>query len=89
MEEVAHTIAYDGAIMGDTISGNPSTLKKWASVSTSTLVMNGETSHPHLQNAARELANLLPNARYRALAGQGHGPANEVLTPALQEFFIS
>ncbi|GHO44840.1 alpha/beta fold hydrolase [Ktedonospora formicarum] len=88
MEEVAHTIAYDGAIMGDTISGNPSSLKKWASVTIPTLVMDGEASHPHLHQGARELANILPNARRRTLTGQGHGPANEILGPILQEFFI-
>ena len=44
LEAVAHTIPYDGAIMGDTMSGNPATLKKWASVTVPTLVMVGGAS---------------------------------------------
>jgi len=41
IEAVAHTIPYDGTIMGDTMGGNPSTLRKWASVTVPTLVMVG------------------------------------------------
>ena len=87
IEAVAHTIPYDGAIMGDTMSGNPSTLRKWASVTVPTLVMVGGASPAFFHNGTRTLADILPNARYRTLAGQNHGPADEVLTPALVEFF--
>ncbi len=89
IEAVAHTIPYDGIIMGDTMSGNPATIRKWASVSVPTLVMVGEASHPFFHNGTQMLADLLPNAQYRTLPGQGHGPADEVLTPALIEFFNS
>ncbi len=88
IEAVAHTIPYDGTIMGDTMSGNPSTLKKWASVAVPTLVMVGGASHPFFHNGTRTLVDILPNAQYRTLAGQDHGPADEVLTPVLKEFFI-
>jgi hypothetical protein len=53
LEAVAHTIPYDGTIMGDTMSGNPSTLKKWASVTVPTLVMVGGASSAFFQ-ARRE-----------------------------------
>jgi len=84
---VAHTIAYDGAIMGDTMSGNPATLRKWASVTVPTLVMAGGTSQVFFHNGTRTLVDLLPHAQYRILAGQDHGPADEVLVPVLVEFF--
>jgi pimeloyl-ACP methyl ester carboxylesterase len=87
LEAVAHTIPYDGTIMGDTMSGNPSTLRKWASVTVPTLVMVGEASSVFFHNGAQALVDILPNAKSRTLAGQDHGPADEVLTPALVEYF--
>ena len=87
IEAVAHTIPYDGAIMGDTMSGNPSTLKKWASVTVPTLVMVGGASPAFFHNGAQTLVDILPNATSRILAGQDHGPADEVLAPVLVEFF--
>ena len=87
MEAVAHTIAYDGAIMGDSMNGSPSPLEKWASVAVPTLVLDGGASPAWIRNAAQALADLLPNARHHTLEGQGHGPASEVLVPVLIEFF--
>jgi pimeloyl-ACP methyl ester carboxylesterase len=37
LDKVAHTIAYDGRVMGDTQSGNPETLQRFAPVSIPTL----------------------------------------------------
>ena len=87
IEAVAHTIPYDGIIMGDTMSGNPLTLRKWASVTVPTLVMVGGASPAFFHSGAQMLVDTLPNAQYRTLAGQDHGPAGEVLAPALKEFF--
>ena len=87
LEAVAHTIAYDGAIMGDTMSGNPETLKKWASVTVPTLVMVGGASPAYFHNGAQTLVDILPNATLRVLAGQDHSPADDVLGPVLIEFF--
>jgi pimeloyl-ACP methyl ester carboxylesterase len=69
LEAVAHTIPYDGTIMGDTMSGNPSTLKKWASVTVPTLVMLGGASSAFFHNGAQTLVDILPNAKSRVLAG--------------------
>ena len=87
-EAVAHTIAYDGAIMGDTMRGSPLPLKKWASVTVPTLVIDGDKSYAFMPAGAQALADILPNARRRTLAGQDHGAAPEVLTPVLVEFFL-
>jgi pimeloyl-ACP methyl ester carboxylesterase len=89
LKAVAPTIAYDGLIMGDTMSGNPATIGKWANVSTPTLVMVGGASPSFFHTGTRALADLLPHAQYRTLEGQGHGPADDVLVPALQAFFLS
>ncbi len=95
LEEVAHTLAYDATIMGDTQRGDPSTLRKWASVTVPTLVMDGTVflgraeSHVFLHHAAQELATILSHAQHLTLEDQDHGPADEVLAPALEEFFLS
>src|SRR5947209_18773423 len=86
-EAVAHSIPYDGTIMGDTMRGNPSTLRKWASVPVPTRVMVGGASPAFFHNGTQTLVDILPNAQYRHLKDQDHGPADEVLTPALLGFF--
>ena len=93
-EAVARTLAYDVTIMGDTQRGDPLPLRKWASVTVPTLVMDGTVflgradRHAYLHHGAQELATILPDARLRTLEGQDHGPADEVLAPALREFFL-
>lgn len=88
LEAVAHTIPYDGTIMGDTMRGNPATIRKWTAVTVPTLVMVGGASPTFFHNGTRALAELLPHAQHRTLAGQNHGPADDVLVPALQTFFL-
>jgi len=93
-EAVAPTLAYDITILGNTQSGDPASLRKWAAVTVPSLVMDGtvflgrEESHVFMRHGAQELANILPDAQHRILEGQDHGPADDVLTPALVEFFI-
>ncbi len=93
LEKVAPTLAYEGTIMGDTQLGDPLPLRKWASVTVTTLVMDGTVflgrgeSHVFLRHGAQELANILPNGQHRILEGQDHGPAGEVLVPVVVEFF--
>jgi len=87
MEKLAHTLVYDGTIMGDTQSGNPLPRDKWASVTMPTLVMDGGESPAFMHHGAQALTNILPNAQHRRLQGQDHGPADEVLVPVLVEFF--
>ena len=86
--KVAHTISYDGEIMGDTMWGDPASLKQFATTATPTLVMVGSNSPEYQQNAVTSLAKIMPNAHYRSMAGQDHGIAPEVLGPALAEFFL-
>jgi pimeloyl-ACP methyl ester carboxylesterase len=87
METVAHTLAYDGAIMGDNVSGNPLPAGQWASATSPTLVMDGGASPQWLRKAAQAIAEVLPNPQYRTLEGQTHGVEGEALAPVLVEFF--
>ncbi len=94
LEEMAQTLVYDMTILGDGQSGSPLPLRKYASVSVPTLVMDGtvflgrEEGHAWMRHGADEIARVLPNAQRRTLEGQDHGAADQELVPALKEFFL-
>jgi pimeloyl-ACP methyl ester carboxylesterase len=87
-EAVAHTLAYDGAVVGDSMSGEPLDPDRFAGMVTPTLVLDGGQT-PWMSSGADALASALPNARRKTLAGQGHDVAPDVLAPALLEFLSS
>src|SRR6266511_1968097 len=68
LEAIAHTLLYDATIIGDLTLSTDLVAK----VATPTLVIDGENSMPMLRNAARVLADTLPNGRPCTLAGQSH-----------------
>jgi pimeloyl-ACP methyl ester carboxylesterase len=72
LEAAAHTLVYDGEIMGDTMSGNPLPPNRWASVTAPALVMDGEKSPEWMHHAAMAIAALLPKAQHRTLEGLDH-----------------
>ena len=86
LEEVAPTIAYDGRIMGSTMSGAPLPADRWSSVSVPVLVMYGRGTEPWLIAASRALADLLPTATLQAVDGAQHSVAADILAPALRQF---
>jgi pimeloyl-ACP methyl ester carboxylesterase len=88
LEAVAHTLVYDVTILGDAMAGGPAPLQRWASVTVTTLVMDGGGSPDWQRNAARALSEVLPDARHRTLEGQGHGADSKVLALALEAFFV-
>jgi pimeloyl-ACP methyl ester carboxylesterase len=83
MEALAHTLAYDATIMGD--STVPTGLV--ASIKAPTLVLDGSDTGAWAANSARALTAALPNPRHRTLNGQNHNVAWDVLAPVLREFF--
>jgi pimeloyl-ACP methyl ester carboxylesterase len=87
MEAMAHTLAYDVAVAGDTMSGNPLPAQRWASATAPTLVMDGGASPEWMRNGATALANVLANAQHRTLPGQTHEVGPEVIAPVLERFF--
>jgi pimeloyl-ACP methyl ester carboxylesterase len=86
MEAVAHTIAYDGAIVGDSMSGKPLSPDRFAAVTVPALVLVGGTT-PWLNDGGHALAEALPHGQMRQLDGQTHDVAPDVLVPALMDFF--
>jgi hypothetical protein len=87
MEAVAHTLTYDGMVMGDTMSGSPAPIRRFASVTVPTLVIDGGASPAWARNAVQAIVDVLPDARRRTLEGQTHAADPEVLAPVLEEFF--
>lgn len=87
MEKVAHTLAYDGQIMGDTMAGHPLQAEQWTSVTIPTLVMDGGASEDWVHHTVQTLTDMLPNARRRTLEGQTHNVDPAILAPFLIEFF--
>ncbi len=90
MEALAHTIAYDGMVVGNTMSGEPleaEVIKRWGSATIPTLVMSGANSEGFFHTAAQTLVDVLPDAQFQMMEGQDHGVAPEALTPVLVAFF--
>lgn len=83
LEEVAPTLVYDAAVMGD--YSMPA--KRIASVAVPTLVVTGGDGDPRLRQAARAVWALLPDTQHRTLEGQTHDVAPEALAPVLEQFF--
>jgi hypothetical protein len=86
-EALAHTLVYDGTIMTGLMGGSPAPLERWASLDVPTLVMDGDASPPWQRNAVGTLAAVLPHARRRSLAGQDHGPADELLASVITTYY--
>jgi pimeloyl-ACP methyl ester carboxylesterase len=85
LEAVAHTLPYDAAVM--TAFRIPRA--RFASIGVPALVMNGTRTDPRLREAARAIAEAIPAARHRELAGQTHNVKPDVLVPAVVEFFTA
>jgi pimeloyl-ACP methyl ester carboxylesterase len=83
MEAIAPTLAYDAAIMGDSMV--PTDLV--ASVVAPTLVLDGSETGAWAANSAQALTTALPNSKRGSLKGQTHNVAWDVLAPVLREFF--
>jgi pimeloyl-ACP methyl ester carboxylesterase len=87
LEAMAHTLAYDFTVMAGTQSGAPLPAK-WASLSTPTLVADGEkTPQQYIRPAADALGALLPHARRHTVAGQDHAVAPDAIAPVLTGYF--
>ncbi|NEC69329.1 alpha/beta hydrolase [Streptomyces sp. SID9727] len=87
LEAVAHTLSYDGRVMGDTMSGRPLPVERWASVTVPVLVGSGDMGAPHMLTGARELAAAGDNFTLRVFPGEEHDISPQAMAPALVAFF--
>ncbi|MEH1029290.1 alpha/beta hydrolase [Micromonospora profundi] len=81
MEAVAHTLVYDCMVSEAT------SLQLLASVSVPTLVLGSAASGDDLTGMTATIAKAMPNSLHRSLPGEWHGVPDDVLAPALTEFF--
>jgi pimeloyl-ACP methyl ester carboxylesterase len=86
LENVTHTIAYDRLIMGDTQTGDPAGLAKFAGITIPTLVLAGGESPAHMLNAAKTLADIVPAAEHHVLPGEQHQFTAAGVAPAIAQF---
>ncbi|MGW6566804.1 alpha/beta fold hydrolase [Streptomyces sp. NPDC054975] len=83
LEAVAHTLAYDHAVLGDgTVPA-----ARLGRVHARVLVVDGGASPAGTRRAAMEVSTALPRGRHRTLTGQTHQVAPHVLAPVLADFF--
>ena len=82
LEAIAHTLAYDAAIIGD--RSMPAGLL--SAVTVPTVVITGEQSPPFLRNAAQAAAQKMPNGRLAVLRGQTHDLNPDATAPVIAEF---
>jgi hypothetical protein len=81
-EQLAPTLAYDAAVMGDgSIPG-----ERFAAITAATAVLTGGASPDWFRAAGRATADAIPGASYRELPGQTHDVAPDVLAAAVREF---
>lgn len=86
LEGVAHTIAYDGRIMQGTMAGVPLPADRWSTITIPIMVMHGDATEPWLAAGARAASNALPSASLKAVTGEQHSAAPDVIAAALREF---
>lgn len=87
LKRVAHTLPYDHALLGDTSSGHESPLPHWAKSAVPTLTMGGGKSPEWMQAAQRAVADAIPGATHRTIAGQTHLLKPDAIAPVLREWF--
>jgi pimeloyl-ACP methyl ester carboxylesterase len=85
-EAVAHTLAYEAAVLGPK---NALPISVLTAIAQPALVLNGGNSPLWMMNAGKAVAATIPEAAHRILDGQTHNVAAEALTPELLEFFTS
>jgi pimeloyl-ACP methyl ester carboxylesterase len=89
VKAVAHTLPYDIAIVSPYQTGAPLASGEWASVSVPTVVIDGGKSPAWMRAGNRALAEVVPGAQYRTLAGQSHMLRQRVAARVLAEIFGS
>ncbi|MDT0608669.1 alpha/beta fold hydrolase [Streptomyces lancefieldiae] len=89
LTELARTLPYDIAVMGDTQQGEPLDAEEWKGATVRTRVLTGGRSPAAFQRAARAVTEILPQADHRTLPGLNHGAvvmAPKKIAPRITEF---
>ena len=84
---MAHTLVYDMLLVRDYQRCQPLPAGRWGRGRTPTLVAVGGKSPAWMTNAMKALAEAIPGAELRVIAGQTHMLKPEVIAPVMVEFF--
>lgn len=87
LEAVAHTLAYDIAILEGTQSGRPLLASFTEGVVQPALVIVSSPGMEWMHHGCQALVDALPDARLVELKGEFHQLQPEVLAPAIASFF--
>jgi pimeloyl-ACP methyl ester carboxylesterase len=83
VEPAAHTLAYDGHLVGPVATGSPETLERYRDVTVPALVFVGSETFPYMQAAARAISGVLPDAEMVRLDGADHQMAVANVAPGI------
>ncbi|NUW30655.1 alpha/beta hydrolase [Nonomuraea sp. SMC257] len=86
MEALAHTLAYEAAVMGPR---NALAAGALASIRQPTLVLNGGASPGWKRDAGHAVTGAVPGAEHRVLEGETHAVSSRALAPELLEFSVA
>ncbi|MFE6713152.1 alpha/beta fold hydrolase [Streptomyces sp. NPDC057695] len=89
LTELAGTLPYDIAVMGDTQQGKPLDAEEWKGVGVPTRLLTGGKSPAAFRRAALAVTEILPQADHRTLPGLNHGAvvmAPRKIAPQIIEF---
>lgn len=89
LTELAGTLPYDIAVMGDTQQGKPLDADEWKGVAVRTRVLTGGKSPAAFRRGALSVTEILPQADHRTLPGLNHGAvvmAPGKIAPQIIEF---
>jgi pimeloyl-ACP methyl ester carboxylesterase len=90
LQEVAHTLPYDLALLGADADESALTTLAWDRIAVPALVLAGGKSPEHeLVGPTRRVAESLPDGTFDIVEGQTHMARPDALAPLLAEFFGS
>lgn len=83
LTDMAHTLAYDTIELMEQYP-----ILDISKITTKALVMYGGASPEFMEDTAKKLSKVMPNAELRSLDGQTHDVKADALAPVIAEFFV-
>ncbi len=89
LTEIAHTIPYDLAIMGENASGEPLRPERWSAVTVPVLVMYGDKSQTFFKHGAAATAQVLSHGEELVLPKANHNMKPSLVVPHITKFLTA
>jgi hypothetical protein len=87
IKAVAHTLAYDTALLSPYQTGDPLPINRFADMRVPTRLLLGGKSPEWIATAARGLEHALPAGELTVLDGQTHMLKPKITAPVVRQFF--